>query len=156
MNIENSRHYYGDVLQGSGDLLTDACTMADAPPPHVRRALTNVHDEVKARYYGCGLVAPSAIKGARILDLGSGSGQDAYLLAQLVGEAGSVVGVDTTPAQLEAMIQVRLPPSTFCSLMFLSTRHLDDARTRREKSTRHSKGCCQARRPGSRRLRPWP
>jgi SAM-dependent methyltransferase len=100
MNLENSRNYYGEVLQGSGDLLTDACTMADAPPPHVRRALANVHDEVKARYYGCGLVAPSAIEGARILDLGSGSGQDAYLLAQLVGEHGEVVGVDTTPAQL--------------------------------------------------------
>jgi arsenite methyltransferase len=100
MNIANSRNYYGEVLQGSQDLLTDACTMADAPPPHVRRALSNVHDEVKARYYGCGLVAPSAIEGARILDLGSGSGQDAYLLAQLVGEAGEVVGVDTTPEQL--------------------------------------------------------
>ena len=100
MNIENSRHYYGEVLQGSGDLLTDACTMADAPPPHVRRALANVHEEVKARYYGCGLVAPSAIEGARILDLGSGSGQDAYLLAQLVGENGAVFGVDTTPEQL--------------------------------------------------------
>lgn len=100
MNLENSQHYYGEVLKGSGDLLTDACTMADAPPPHVRAALVNVHDEVKARYYGCGLVAPSAIAGARILDLGSGSGQDAYVLAQLVGEQGEVVGIDTTPAQL--------------------------------------------------------
>ena len=100
MNLENSQRYYGEVLQGSGDLLTDACTMADAPPPHVRAALANVHDEVKARYYGCGLVAPSAITGARILDLGSGSGQDAYVLAQLVGEDGEVVGIDTTPAQL--------------------------------------------------------
>lgn len=100
MNVENSRHYYGEVLQGSSDLLTDACTMAEAPPPHVRRALANVHDEVKARYYGCGLIVPSAIEGARILDLGSGSGQDAYVLAQLVGEKGEVVGVDTTPEQL--------------------------------------------------------
>jgi SAM-dependent methyltransferase len=100
MNLENSQHYYGEVLQGSGDLLTDACTMADAPPPHVLRALANVHPEVKARYYGCGLVAPAAIEGARILDLGSGSGQDAYVLSQLVGEQGEVVGVDATPAQL--------------------------------------------------------
>ena len=35
-----------------------------------------------------------------ILDLGSGSGQDAFLLAQLVGEHGRVTGVDATPAQL--------------------------------------------------------
>ncbi|MDJ0644226.1 MAG: methyltransferase domain-containing protein [Erythrobacter sp.] len=100
MNLENSKEYYGEVLQSSSDLKTDACTMADTPPPHVVEALANVHREVKARYYGCGLVAPSAIKGARILDLGSGSGQDAYLLAQLVGEEGEVVGVDATPQQL--------------------------------------------------------
>ena len=101
MNIENSRNYYGEVLSASGDLKTDACTSADAPPPAVRAALRNVHDEVKARYYGCGLIAPSAVEGARILDLGSGSGQDAYVLAQLVGENGAVVGVDTTPEQLQ-------------------------------------------------------
>lgn len=101
MNLENSQHYYGEVLTGSADLLTDACTMDDAPPPHVQHALANVHDEVRSRYYGCGLVAPSAISGARILDLGSGSGQDAYVLAQLVGEHGEVIGVDATQGQLE-------------------------------------------------------
>lgn len=100
MFLDNSRSYYGDVLKRSADLLTDACTMADAPPPAIRAALANVHDEVKARYYGCGLVAPEAIQGAQILDLGSGSGQDAYVLAQLVGENGSVIGVDATPGQL--------------------------------------------------------
>jgi arsenite methyltransferase len=101
MNLENSQKYYGEVLSGSADLLTDACTMADAPDARVREALRNVHEEVKSRYYGCGLVTPQLIDGAHILDLGSGSGQDAYLLAQLVGEAGRVVGVDATPAQLE-------------------------------------------------------
>jgi arsenite methyltransferase len=101
MNLENSQKYYGEVLTGSSDLLTDACTMADAPDARIRAALRNVHDEVKSRYYGCGLVTPQMIDGAHILDLGSGSGQDAYLLAQLVGEHGSVVGVDATPAQLE-------------------------------------------------------
>ena len=35
-----------------------------------------------------------------MLDLGSGSGQDAYLLAQLVGATGEVTGVDATPEQL--------------------------------------------------------
>jgi len=35
-----------------------------------------------------------------VLDLGSGAGQDAYVLAQLVGEHGEVVGVDATPEQL--------------------------------------------------------
>lgn len=100
MNIENSREYYGKTLNGSGDLLTDACCTAEPPPPVIRAAIANVHTGVKARYYGCGLIAPEAIEGAHILDLGSGSGQDAYVLAQLVGEAGRVVGVDATPEQL--------------------------------------------------------
>ena len=100
MNIENSRDYYGKVLQGSGDLKTDACCTAEAPPPQIMQAMMKVHDDVRARYYGCGLVAPQAIEGCDILDLGSGSGQDAYILAQLVGENGSVTGVDTTPEQL--------------------------------------------------------
>ena len=113
MNIENSRSYYGEVLAGSSDLKTDACCTTEAPPPAVRAALANVHEEVRARYYGCGLVVPQAIEGAHILDLGSGSGQDAYLLAQLVGEHGSVTGIDATREQLT-----------------LATRHLDWHRTR--------------------------
>lgn len=100
MSIENSRAYYGQQLTRSADLRTDACCTAEAPPPTIRAALANVHEEVRSRYYGCGLVTPQAIEGCRILDLGSGSGQDAYVLAQLVGEQGEIVGVDATPEQL--------------------------------------------------------
>ena len=99
-SLSNARDYYGKVLGGSGDLRTDACATLDAPSPAMRAALANVHPEVKARYYGCGLIAPACLDGARVLDLGSGSGQDAYVLAQCVGERGSVVGVDATPEQL--------------------------------------------------------
>lgn len=101
MNLENSRNYYGQVLSGSADLRTDACCTTDVPPPAIRAALANVHEEVRSRYYGCGLVVPDAIEGCAVLDLGSGSGQDAYLLSQLVGANGSVTGVDATPEQLE-------------------------------------------------------
>lgn len=101
MNIENSRDYYGRVLQGSGDLRTDACSVADAPGPGLRAALANVHPDVTARYYGCGFIAPAVLEGARVLDLGCGAGQDAYVLAQMVGAAGHVTGVDATPEQLQ-------------------------------------------------------
>ncbi|KAF0184481.1 MAG: methyltransferase domain-containing protein [Hyphomonadaceae bacterium] len=98
--LANAQNYYGKVLGSSDDLRTDACITAEAPPAHVLWALGNVHPEVRARYYGCGLVAPAHLEGARILDLGCGAGQDAYILAQLVGEHGSIVGVDATPEQL--------------------------------------------------------
>ncbi|MEM1381171.1 MAG: methyltransferase domain-containing protein [Pseudomonadota bacterium] len=100
MNLENSQQYYGKVLASSDDLKTDACCTLEAPPVAVREALANVHEDVTSRYYGCGLVAPEALEGLSILDLGSGTGQDAYVLAQLVGPKGRVVGVDATPEQL--------------------------------------------------------
>jgi arsenite methyltransferase len=45
-------------------------------------------------------VVPAALEGARVLDLGSGSGRDVYLIAQLVGASGEAVGVDMTDEQL--------------------------------------------------------
>ena len=69
-------------------------------PKSLAAAFANIHPEVAARYYGCGLVAPDFLAGARILDLGSGAGRDVYALAQLTGENGAVVGVDMTDAQL--------------------------------------------------------
>jgi SAM-dependent methyltransferase len=55
---------------------------------------------VRAKYYGCGIVVPAALEAARVLDLGSGSGRDVYMMAQLVGPKGEVVGVDMTVEQL--------------------------------------------------------
>lgn len=56
---------------------------------------------MKSKYYGCGLVLPQLLNGLRILDLGCGAGRDVYMLAQWVGENGTVVGVDMTAEQLE-------------------------------------------------------
>ena len=102
MNIqENVKDYYGKKLQGSEDLLTDACCTLDATPPHIRSLMKDVHPEVSSRYYGCGLIAPHSLKGARILDLGCGTGRDVYALSALVGDEGEVVGVDMTDEQLD-------------------------------------------------------
>lgn len=94
-------HYYGTVLKTSSDLRTTACTTSMAPGNRIGSLLSNVHEEVRSRYYGCGLVYPSVLDGMRVLDLGCGSGRDCYVLAQLVGAGGSVVGVDMTGEQLE-------------------------------------------------------
>lgn len=45
--------------------------------------------------------------GERVLDLGSGSGTDAFCAACLVGSSGRVVGVDMTDAQLEKSTALR-------------------------------------------------
>lgn len=100
MNIDIVKDYYGNVLKTSADLKTEACCTPGDMPAHVKGLLCNIHDEVLSKYYGCGLVVPLALRGTRILDLGSGSGRDVYTLAQLVGPEGEVVGVDMTPEQI--------------------------------------------------------
>ncbi len=100
MNLEVVKDYYGKVLKSSKDLKTSACCDGGGVPPQLEALLANVHEEVRAKYYGCGIVIPSALSGCRVLDLGSGSGRDAYLIAQLVGPKGEVVGVDMTDEQL--------------------------------------------------------
>ena len=97
---EQVQKYYGETLSHSDDLKTNACCTDESMPDHMKTILANIHDEVMAKYYGCGMVSPQLLKGMKILDLGSGSGKDCYALAQLVGEEGEVVGVDMTDEQL--------------------------------------------------------
>ena len=94
------KDYYGRVLQSSADLKTGACCLSETLPPHVIAALQNVHEEVKNRFYGCGSPIPPALDGITVLDLGSGSGRDCYVLSQLVGASGRVIGLDMTDEQL--------------------------------------------------------
>ena len=96
--------YYGKQLQGTADLKTSACCDASAMPAWLKPLLSNVHDEVMMRYYGCGLVCPPKLQGCQILDLGSGSGRDVYVLAQMAGPQGHVLGVDMTREQLDVAI----------------------------------------------------
>lgn len=94
------QRYYGEILSQSSDLKTNACCATGAPPARVQAALANVHDDVSARFYGCGFPIPDAIDGLTVVDLGCGTGRDVFVLAQLVGESGRVIGVDMTPSQL--------------------------------------------------------
>lgn len=94
------QEYYGTVLTSSDDLQTSACCTAEAPPPHIQDALKLVHPEVLARFYGCGSPIPPGLEGATVIDLGCGTGRDSYVIAQLVGAGGRVVGIDMTAEQL--------------------------------------------------------
>lgn len=92
--------YYGRQLQSSADLKTSACCDPTQMPEWLKPLLSRLHPEVLSRYYGCGLVCPPLLEGCRVLDLGCGAGRDVFVLAQLVGPRGEVVGVDMTPEQL--------------------------------------------------------
>src|ERR1700733_9460007 len=93
------KDYYGKTLQKSADLKMQACCTLDDMLGYVAQLLSKVHDEVRARYYGCGLVVPLVLKGKRVLDLGRGSGRDA-MCSRAHRCKGEVIGIDMTAEQL--------------------------------------------------------
>lgn len=105
MNTETQRQdiqeYYGKVLQSSRDLKTNACCTSEAIPEAHRKILSEVPAEILEKFYGCGSPIPSDPQGQVILDLGCGTGRDAYLIARLAGPTGKVIGIDMTPEQLQ-------------------------------------------------------
>lgn len=98
--LESVKEYYGKILSTNKDLKTNACCTTESMPLHLREILKDIHDEVKDKFYGCGSPIPMALVGKTVLDLGSGSGRDAYLLSKLVGPNGRVIGVDMTDEQI--------------------------------------------------------
>ncbi|TGL63807.1 methyltransferase domain-containing protein [Leptospira sarikeiensis] len=98
--LDSVQQYYGKVLQSSSDLKTGACCSTESLPKNVQEILPLIHQEVKDKFYGCGSPFPPQLKGARVLDLGSGSGRDSFLLSNLVGQNGKVIGVDMTEEQI--------------------------------------------------------
>ncbi len=99
------KDYYGKQLQSSDDLKTSACCDASNVPDWLKPLLSKIHPDVLSRYYGCGLVCPPLLEGCKILDLGCGTGRDIYVLSQMVGKTGQVVGVDMTDEQLDVAKQ---------------------------------------------------
>ncbi|HWM08551.1 MAG TPA: methyltransferase domain-containing protein, partial [Solirubrobacteraceae bacterium] len=82
--------------------------------------LDAIPSESLASYAGVGHMLDLAQlrPGEHVLDLGSGSGTDAFIAAWLVGAGGSVTGVDMTDAQLAKARRLRdsrgLDHVTFC------------------------------------------
>jgi ubiquinone/menaquinone biosynthesis C-methylase UbiE len=98
---QSVKDYYGKVLSHQNDLKTSACCSTDAVPLRHRKILGEIEPEILDRFYGCGSPIPPSLEGQTVLDLGSGTGRDAYLCSKLVGPDGRVIGVDMTDEQLD-------------------------------------------------------
>ncbi len=98
--LDNVKSYYGQFLNTNDDLQTSACCTAEAMPVHLRPLLRDIHPEVQEKFYGCGSPIPPELEGKTVLDLGSGSGRDCFLVSRLVGPKGRVIGIDMTDEQL--------------------------------------------------------
>ena len=57
--------------------------------------------EVVEKDYGCGDPTRWVKKGDAVLDLGSGGGKNAFIYAQIVGQKGTVIGIDRNVEMLE-------------------------------------------------------
>jgi arsenite methyltransferase len=60
-----------------------------------------IPEEVLLQDYGCGDPSRFVKPGETVLDLGSGSGKGCYIISQIVGAEGKVIGVDFNPPMLE-------------------------------------------------------
>lgn len=59
-----------------------------------------IPEEILERDYGCGDPTPYVRAGDTVLDLGSGGGKVCYILSQVVGAQGRVIGVDCNAEML--------------------------------------------------------
>ena len=105
LNVDSRSHnlvkeYYGKILKSKQDLKTNACCLTDSLPGNLGKITAMVHSEIKDKFYGCGSPIPPLLEGCRVLDLGCGTGRDAYIASYLAGENGFVIGVDMTDEQL--------------------------------------------------------
>lgn len=98
---ESVKDYYGKILKSTNDLKSSACCPTDTIEGQHKSILSKIEPEILSKFYGCGSPLPPALKGCTVLDLGCGSGRDAYLVSYLVGEEGFILGLDMTDEQLE-------------------------------------------------------
>jgi arsenite methyltransferase len=98
---ESVSEYYGKTLSTNDDLKTSACCNVDTIPARHKDILSKIEDEVLIKFYGCGSPLPDALEDCTVLDLGCGTGRDAYLAAALAGKNGRIIGIDMTDEQLD-------------------------------------------------------
>ncbi|HEV8716450.1 MAG TPA: methyltransferase domain-containing protein [Candidatus Binatia bacterium] len=70
------------------------------PVTYDSRYLAGLPQEIIDKDYGCGDPSPYLSPGETVLDLGCGAGKICYIVAQIVGPTGRVIGVDMTPDML--------------------------------------------------------
>ena len=71
------------------------------PVSYDKALLKVIPDEIIEKDYGCGDPSRYIREGETVLDLGSGSGKACYIISQIVGAKGKVIGVDFNPPMLE-------------------------------------------------------
>jgi arsenite methyltransferase len=97
----NSLNHDTAVLQRYAHAAREAEASLCAPINYDCSFLRVLPDEIVEKDYGCGNPSKYVREGETVLDLGSGSGKACYIMSQIVGPTGKVIGVDFNPPMLD-------------------------------------------------------
>ena len=89
------------VLQRYGNAAAQVEACLCLPVSYDKSLLKVIPAEIIEKDYGCGDPSRYIRAGETVLDLGSGSGKACYIIGQVVGASGKVIGVDFNPPMLE-------------------------------------------------------
>ena len=89
------------VLDRYGNAAQEVEASLCSPVSYDNALLKVIPDEIIQKDYGCGDPSRHIREGETVLDLGSGSGKACYIISQIVGAKGKVIGVDFNPPMLE-------------------------------------------------------
>jgi arsenite methyltransferase len=89
------------VLQRYSDAAREVEQCLCLPVGYDNRLLGVIPREIIDKDYGCGDPSRYVNTGETVLDLGSGSGKACYIIAQIVGPEGKVIGVDFNAPMLD-------------------------------------------------------
>jgi arsenite methyltransferase len=97
----NGADYEAAVLQRYGAAAQEVEACLCLPVSYDQALLRVIPEEILEKDYGCGDPSRYIREGETVLDLGSGSGKACYIISQIVGAGGRVIGVDFNPPMLE-------------------------------------------------------
>jgi arsenite methyltransferase len=97
----NGTDYEAAVLQRYGNAAQEVEACLCLPVSYDQALLRVIPKEIIEKDYGCGDPSRYIREGETVLDLGSGSGKACYIISQIVGPRGKVIGVDFNPPMLE-------------------------------------------------------
>jgi arsenite methyltransferase len=89
------------VLQRYANAAAEVEACLCLPMSYDQALLKVIPKEIIEKDYGCGDPSRYVRAGETVLDLGSGSGKACYIIAQIAGAQGKVIGVDFNPPMLD-------------------------------------------------------
>jgi arsenite methyltransferase len=101
IHTHNGADYEAVVLQRYGKAAREVETCLCLPVSYDQALLRVIPQEIIEKDYGCGDPSRCIREAETVLDLGSGSGKACYIISQIVGARGKVIGVDFNPPMLE-------------------------------------------------------